>query len=39
MKNAEIKAYHTSKDVEIIIVAVLERVSTKEATWQEVISS
>ena len=39
IKNAETKAYHTSKDIELIIVTVFEWIPTKKPTWQEVINS
>jgi hypothetical protein len=32
IENAEMKAYHTSKDIELIIVNVFEWIPTKDAT-------
>jgi hypothetical protein len=37
IKNAEIKAYNASKDIELVIVTVFEWIPMKEASWLEVI--
>jgi len=38
VEDAEMEAYHTSKNVELIVVTVFEGIPTKETILQEVIN-